>query len=82
MATIEIPNGISEKDAKEWMSILVERKVNAAVNSNPVIVAATEAAKVEIDTYRKAVGLAPKFEAVKAEPVKEEELLPKDLPQG
>ncbi len=79
MATIEIPNGISERDAKEWMSILVERKVNADVNANPVIIAATEAAKVEIDTYRKVVGLAPKFAK---EPVKEEEVLPKDLPQG
>jgi hypothetical protein len=62
--TIEIPNGITEQQAKEWMSILVERKVNAAVNSNPVIVKATEDAKVEIDTYRKSVGLTPKFEKV------------------
>ena len=71
MATIEIPNGITEQQAKEWMSILVERKVNAAVNSNPVIVKATEDAKVEIDTYRKSVGLVPKFEKVAevAEPI-------------
>jgi hypothetical protein len=77
MANIEIPSGISEKDAKEWMSILVERKVNAAVNANPVIVAATEAARVEIDTYRKAVGLAPKFEKVVEKGIES-----KDVPQG
>ena len=73
MATIEIPNGITEQQAKEWMSILVERKVNAAVNSNPVIVKATEDAKIEIDTYRKSVGLTPKFEKVAevAEPIEE-----------
>ena len=71
MATIEIPNGITEQQAKEWMSILVERKVNAAVNSNPVIVKATEDAKIEIDTYRKSVGLTPQFEKVAevAEPI-------------
>ena len=73
MATIEIPNGITEQQAKEWMSILVERKVNAVVNSNPVIVKATEDAKIEIDTYRKSVGLTPKFEKVAevAEPIEE-----------
>jgi hypothetical protein len=37
----------------------------------PEVVAAVEKAKVEIDTYRKAVGLAPKFEAVKAEPIED-----------
>ena len=68
--TIEIPAGISEVEAKEWLSLLVERKVNMKINSNPVIVKATEDARVEIDTYRKQVGLAPKFEKV-AEPIEE-----------
>ena len=67
---IAIPVGITEEQVKEWVSILVERKVNAAINANPVIVKATEDAKVEIDTYRKSVGLTPKFEKV-AEPVAE-----------
>ena len=72
--TIEIPYGITKEQASEWMSILVERKVQADMNANPVIVAASEKAKTDIDTYRKAVGLKPKFEKVEtpvapAEPI-------------
>ena len=74
-----IPAGISEQEVKEWVAILVERKVNAELNSNAEVMKATEKARVDIDTYRKSAGLAPKFE--KVEP-KEEEVLPKDVPQG
>ena len=73
-----IPAGISEQEVKEWVAVLVERKVNAELNSNAEVVKATEKAMVDIDSYRKSAGLAPKFE----KPVKEEEVLPKDVPQG
>ena len=62
---IQIPNGITEEQVKEWLAILVERKVNADLNNNVEVKTATEKAKTEIDTYRKSIGLAPKFEAFK-----------------
>jgi hypothetical protein len=61
---IVIPAGISEQDVKEWVAILVERRVNAELNSNAEVVKATEKAKADIDSYRKSAGLAPKFEKV------------------
>ena len=68
---IVIPEGISEQDIKEWVAILVERKVNAELNSNVEVIKATEKARVDIDTYRKSAGLAPKFEKVAEKPVEE-----------
>jgi hypothetical protein len=67
---IPLPVGISEEQAREWLSILVERKVNAELNANPAVAAATAKAKEDIDAYRKQVGLQPKFEKV-AEEIKE-----------
>jgi hypothetical protein len=64
-----IPAGISETEAKEWMAILCERKINAELNANVEVAKATAKAKVDIDAYRKSVGLAPKFEVAK--PVEE-----------
>jgi len=61
---IAIPKGISEAEVKEWLSILVERKVNQEMNSNPAVIEATTKAKAEIDTFRKSIGLEPKFEKV------------------
>ena len=61
-----VPAGITEEQVREWVSVLVERKVNQALTTNPAVASATAAAKVEIDTYRKAVGLTPKYEVVEA----------------
>jgi len=65
MATIEIPVGITEAQAKEWMAVLYERKINADMNAKAEVKAATEQAKKDIDDYRASVGLSKKFEAVK-----------------
>jgi hypothetical protein len=59
---IQIPNGITEEQVKEWLAVLVERKVNQELNNNAEVKLATEKAKTDIDTYRKSIGLAPKFE--------------------
>lgn len=67
---ITVPDGISEQEAKVWMAELQEQKVMMKINSDPVIIEKTTAAREEIDTYRKSLGLAPKFEKV-AEPVTE-----------
>ncbi len=67
---ISLPAGITEQEMKEWCAILVERKVNADLNANVEVAKATAKAKEDIDTYRKSVGLAPKFEKV-AEEIKE-----------
>ena len=64
---IAIPAGITEEQVKEWIGVLVERKINADLNANVAVAAATAKAKVDIDTYRKSVGLAPKFEVAKEE---------------
>jgi hypothetical protein len=74
-----IPAGITEQEVKEWVAVLVERRVNAQLNANVEVQKATEKAKADIDTYRISAGLAPKFAK---EPVKEEEIEPKDVPQG
>jgi hypothetical protein len=66
---IAIPAGITEEQAREWMAVLAERKINAELNANVAVAQATAKAKEDIDTYRKSVGLAPKFE--KVEEVKE-----------
>ena len=62
---IAIPAGLTEAQVKEWLAILVERKVNAELNANTEVAKATLKAKEDIDTYRKSIGLAPKFEAEK-----------------
>lgn len=63
MATIEIPNGITELQAKEWMAVLFERKINADMNAKAEVKAAADQAKKDIDEYRKLIGLAAKFES-------------------
>ena len=74
--------GLTEKEVLEWVSILVQRREEAKVNQNQVVVQAMTAARTTIDTFRKANALEAKFEAKPVEPVKEEEVLPKDVPQG
>jgi hypothetical protein len=70
--TVVIPENVTDEEAKEWMAILQERKTNATVEKVPEVMAAVAKAKVDIDAYRKAVGLAPKFEVPKeVEPVAE-----------
>lgn len=58
---ITIPAGITEEQAKEWMAVLAERKINADLNSNPAVASATQKAKDDIDAYRVSVGLKAKF---------------------
>lgn len=62
---IQIPNGISEEQVKEWVAVLVERKVNQDFNNNIEIKTATEKVKTDIDSYRKSIGLLPKYEEPK-----------------
>ena len=64
-----IPEGITEAKVREWVAILVERYENAKVNQIEAVKTATETAKTNIDTFRKANLLTPKFE--KVEEVKE-----------
>jgi hypothetical protein len=61
------------------MAVLIERYHNAKVNQIPEVKAATETAKLGIDSFRKANALKAKLEKLV---VKEEEVLQKDLPQG
>ena len=76
--TIKGIEGLTEKEVLEWVAILVQRKEEAKVNQNQVVVQAMTAARETIDTFRKANALEAKFEV---KPVEEEEILPKDLPK-
>jgi len=69
--------GLTEKEVLEWVSVLVQRREEAKVNQNQVVVQAMTAARETIDTFRKANSLEAKFEAKPTE-----EVLPKDVPQG
>ena len=69
--TVVIPENVTDEEAKEWMAVLQERKTNQGMEKIPEVVAAVAKAKTDIDAYRKQVGLQPKFEAVKAEPIEE-----------
>jgi hypothetical protein len=68
---------IASIDAKilELQAVKAEK-----MNSIPEVSAAIKAGQTGIDSFRTANALAPKF--TKVEPVKEEKLLPKDVPQG
>lgn len=63
----DVPSGISEADVVEWVSILVERKKSAELK--PQMDAVLKPAQDEVDAYRVANKLTPKFTAVEAEPV-------------
>ena len=43
---------------------LVKRKINAEVSANATVKMVTDQAKIDIDIYRKSIGLKPKFEKV------------------
>ena len=64
-----IPEGITEAQVKEWCGVLIERYENQKVNQIEAVKTATEAARNNIDAFRKANALIPKFE--KVEEVKE-----------
>jgi hypothetical protein len=68
----DIPNEISEEKVKEWVSVLVERYHNAKLNEVKAVVDATTSFKTDVDTFRKANSLVPKFEAVKVEEIVKE----------
>ena len=74
-----IPDGVTDAQVFEFVGVLVERYENAKVNAIPEVSTAIKAAQVGIDSFRVANSLAAKFSK---EPVKEEEVLPKDVPQG
>ena len=65
-----IPDGISEEQVKEWISVLIERHFNSQIQKIPELVSATEQAKTDIDAYRVANTLKTKFVEEK-EPVVE-----------
>ena len=67
-----IPDGITETQVKEWVSILIERHHNAKIQQIPELVSATELAKTEIDSFRKANALQAKFEVVKEDDKEQE----------
>jgi hypothetical protein len=60
-----LPNGIQAQEVKEWVSVLVARKLEAEVK--PQIDAALKPAQESLDVFRKANSLAAKFEAVEEE---------------
>ena len=64
-----IPDGITEAQCKEWLSILVERFENQKLNQIQAASDAVKTSQANIDTFRKANTLTPKFE--KVEEVKE-----------
>ena len=55
-----LPDGITEKEVKEFVSILVARKLKAQVK--PQIEAALKPAQESLDVFRKANNLDAKFE--------------------
>ena len=77
-----IPDAIGEKQATEWMSILVERFHNAQVNSIPAVVQAAEAAKSGIDAFREANALTPKFRKVEEKPVEVKDVVEEAVIRG
>ena len=66
-----IPDGISEEQVKEWISVLIERHFNSQIQKIPELVSATEKAKTDIDEYRTANLLKAKYAVEKEEPVVE-----------
>ena len=60
----EIPEGITDANVFEWVSVLVERYHNAKIQAIPELKTAQEIAQADVDKFRKASGLQPKFEKV------------------
>jgi len=56
----DLPDGITEKEVLEWVSVFVARKLEAQIK--PQIDAALKPAQESLDTFRKANDLAVKFE--------------------
>ena len=57
----DVPVEIKDEQVYEWVAVLIERYHNAKVNQIPEVVAATEAAKTGIDSFRTANTLTAKF---------------------
>lgn len=64
-----IPDGIAEQQVREWVAILVERFENQKLNQIQAVSDAVKTSQANIDTFRKANTLTPKFE--KVEEIKE-----------
>ena len=56
----DLPDGITEKEVLEWVSVFVARKLEAQIK--PQIDAALKPAQESLDTFRKANDLAVKSE--------------------
>ena len=59
-----IPAGITEQQVREWVAILVERFENQKLNQIQAVSDAVKTSQANIDTFRKANTLTPKFEKV------------------
>ena len=71
---------VTEKEVIDWVAILVKRKEEQKLTPPADKV---QLARATIDSFRVANGLKAEFEVSKQdESVKEEEVLPKDVPQG
>jgi hypothetical protein len=68
--TIPLPEGVTEEQMKEWVAILKVRKIEQKIKTDPAIVAVLSAGQIEEDSYRKSLGLTPKYEKV-AEPIED-----------
>jgi len=60
-----IPDGIAEQQVREWVAILVERFENQKLNQIQAASDAVKTSQANIDTFRKANTLTPKFEKPK-----------------
>jgi hypothetical protein len=61
MATIELPDGISEEMGKQWMARMYSSYKQAQVNQTPEYIAKVEQVRVDIDAYLTKVGLPTQF---------------------
>lgn len=60
----DIPDGITEQQVKEWVSVLIERFHTTKIQKIPELVAAQEIAKASVDSFRTANELTAKYEVV------------------
>ena len=65
MATVELPDGISEEQGKQWVARLYASYRKQLIDSDPVHVAKVQEAQADIDKY------LVKVELKAAEPVAE-----------
>lgn len=69
-----VPDFMTEAEVKDWVSILVERQLNAQSRIIPEYVQAQEELKTSVDTFRKTNSLKPKYEQEIVEEIDYEKL--------